>query len=76
MNRITKRAPILAAETGIRMSIRKRIGPAPSIRAASISSSGTARNTCRNSKVAVAEASSGTVNPAKLLTMFRSAITA
>ena len=41
-------------ETGIRMSFRNRHGPAPSMRAASNSSSGIARNVCRNSRVAVA----------------------
>jgi len=44
--------------------LKKRIGPAPSMRAASTSSSGTVRKNCRNRKVAVADAISGTVRPA------------
>src|SRR4030088_2640006 len=62
---MTNSAAILAAETGIRMSRRKRSGPAPSMRAASTSSSGMATNTWRNSSVAAAEAISGTVSAAE-----------
>ena len=47
------------------MSLKNRIGPAPSTRAASTSSSGTVRKNWRNRKVAVAEAISGIVRPAK-----------
>ena len=73
---MTNSAAMLAAETGIRMSRRKRSGPAPSMRAASTSSSGMATNTWRNSSVAVAEAISGTVRPVKLLIRPKSDITA
>ena len=66
---------MFAADTGSRISFRNRHGPAPSIRAASTSSSGTARNTCRNSSVAVAEAISGTVSPGNVLIRPRSDIT-
>ena len=48
---------------GSRMSQKKRIGEAPSTRAASVSSSGTLRKNCRNRKVAVAEAISGMIRP-------------
>ena len=58
------------------MSRRNRHGPAPSIRAASTSSSGTARNTWRNSSVAVADAISGTVSPVKVLISPNPAMTA
>ena len=51
-------------DSGKRMSHKKRIGPAPSMRAASTSSSGTVRKNCRNKKVAVADAISGMVRPA------------
>ena len=59
MNWMTKSAAMLVAESGSRMSLKKRIGPAPSIRAASTSSSGTVRKNWRKRKVAVAEAISG-----------------
>ena len=55
--------------------MKKRIGPAPSMRAASTSSSGTVRKNWRNRKVAVAEAMSGRLRPVKLLSMPRSATT-
>ena len=64
MNWITNSAAIDVRVTGSRMSMKKRMGPAPSMRAASTSSSGTVRKNCRNKKVAVAEAISGTVRPA------------
>ena len=75
MNWITKSAAMLVLESGTRMSRKKRIGPAPSMRAASSSSSGTVRKNWRNRKVAVAEAISGIVRPAKLFSMCRSAMT-
>ncbi|SWF68474.1 Uncharacterised protein [Klebsiella pneumoniae] len=46
------------------MSQKKRIGDAPSIRAASTSSSGRVIKNWRNRNVAVAEAISGSVKPA------------
>ena len=46
------------------LPVEVRIGPAPSMRAASTSSSGTVRKNWRNRKVAVAEAISGIVRPA------------
>ncbi len=64
MNMITKIAAMLVRERGMRMSRKKRIGPAPSMRAASASSSGTVRKNCRNRNVAVAEAISGIESPA------------
>ena len=57
----------VVADRGSSTSLKKRMGPAPSMRAASTSSSGMVRKNCRNKKVAVAEAISGTVRPAKLL---------
>ena len=44
--------------------MKKRMGLAPSMRAASASSSGTDMKNWRNRKVAVAEAISGIVKPA------------
>ena len=64
MNWITNSAAIEVADSGTSTSLKKRIGPAPSMRAASTSSSGTVRKNWRNRKVAVAEAISGTVRPA------------
>ena len=64
MNWITNSAAIEVRVSGSSMSMKKRIGPAPSIRAASTSSSGTVKKNCRNKNVAVAEAISGTVRPA------------
>ena len=55
---------MLVTESGSRMSRKKRSGPAPSIFAASTTSSGTVRKNWRNSSVAVALAISGTVSPA------------
>ena len=46
------------------LPVEVRIGPAPSMRAASTSSSGTVRKNWRNRNVAVADAISGTVRPA------------
>src|SRR6266852_7155511 len=63
MNWITNSAAILVLESGRTTSQKKRIGPAPSMRAASASSSGTVKKNCRNKKVAVAEAMSGSVSP-------------
>ena len=74
-NRITNSAATLAADTGSRMSFRNRHGPAPSMRAASTSSSGTAMNTWRKSSVAVADAISGIVNPVNVLISPSPAIT-
>ncbi len=64
MNWMTNSAATLVIDSGTSTSLKKRIGPAPSMRAASTSSSGTVRKNCRNRKVAVAEAISGTVSPA------------
>ncbi|MDT4879036.1 hypothetical protein FQZ97_1146760 [compost metagenome] len=61
---MTNSAAIEVTDSGSSTSLKKRMGPAPSMRAASISSSGTVRKNCRNKKVAVAEAISGTVRPA------------
>ena len=63
MNWITNRAAIDVRLIGSRMSQKKRIGEAPSTRAASVSSSGTLRKNWRNRKVAVAEAISGMIRP-------------
>ena len=64
MNWITNSAAIEVLDKGTRMSLKKRMAPAPSMRAASTSSSGTVRKNWRNRKVAVAEAISGRVRPA------------
>ncbi|CFP64163.1 Uncharacterised protein [Bordetella pertussis] len=64
MNWITNRAAMLVRDSGSSTSRKNRIGPAPSMRAASTSSSGTVRKNWRNRKVAVAEAISGSVRPA------------
>ncbi|MNF10408.1 hypothetical protein D3C80_2113360 [compost metagenome] len=64
MNWITNRAAMLVLDKGSSTSRKKRTGPAPSMRAASISSSGTVRKNWRNRKVAVADAISGRVRPA------------
>ena len=61
---MTKSAAMLVAESGSSTSKKKRIGPAPSIREASVSSSGTVKKNWRNKNVAVADAISGTVKPA------------
>ena len=65
----------IVRESGQITSLKKRIGPAPSMRAASASSSGTVRKNWRNRKVAVAEAISGIVRPAKVFSMCRSETT-
>ena len=59
-------------DSGSSTSLKKRIGEAPSMRAASTSSSGTVRKNWRNKNVAVAEAISGTVKPAIELSILRS----
>ena len=64
MNMMTNSAAMLVRDSGSRMSTKKRIGPAPSMRAASASSSGTVRKNWRNRNVAVADAISGSVRPA------------
>ena len=66
---------MLVRDKGSSTSQKNRMGEAPSILAASVSSSGTVKKNCRNKKVAVAEAMSGMVKPAKLLTMPKSATT-
>ncbi|MNJ05021.1 hypothetical protein D3C73_1660710 [compost metagenome] len=63
MKRMTKSAAILVRESGNRISRKNFIGPAPSTRAASISSSGMVRKNWRKRKVAVAEAINGRVRP-------------
>ena len=63
MNWMTNSAAIEVRLIGSRMSQKKRIGEAPSTRAASASSSGTLRKNCRNRKVAVAEAMIGMIRP-------------
>src|SRR5512141_713492 len=72
MNWMTKSAAIDVVDKGNSTSLKKRIGPAPSMRAASTSSSGTVRKNWRNRNVAVAEAMRGMVRPAKVLSMPRS----
>ena len=64
MNWMTNSAAMLVVDSGSSTSLKKRIGPAPSMRAASTSSSGTVRKNWRNRKVAVALAISGIVSPA------------
>ena len=64
MNRITNSAAMLVRDSGTTTSQKKRIGPAPSMRAASASSSGIVRKNWRNRNVAVADAISGSVSPA------------
>ena len=63
MKRITKSAATLVRDRGSRMSRKNLSGPAPSMRAASASSSGTVRKNWRNRKVAVALAIRGTESP-------------
>src|SRR3989337_1957132 len=75
MNWITNNAATLVFDSGSSTSQKKRIGPAPSTRAASASSSGTVMKNWRNRNVAVAEAISGTVRPAYVLSMPRSETT-
>ena len=62
-------------ERGRRIDPKNRSGPAPSIRAASRSSSGTVRKNWRKRNVAVAEAIRGMVRPAYELRSRRSATT-
>src|ERR1700744_393412 len=69
MKVITKSAAILVFDSGNTMSQKNRSAPAPSIRAASISSSGSVMKNCRNRNVAVADAISGSVSPAYVLDM-------
>ncbi|MCY1364691.1 hypothetical protein D3C87_476730 [compost metagenome] len=64
MNWITNSAAIEVLDSGSSTSKKKRMGLAPSMRDASVSSSGTVRKNWRNRKVAVADAISGTVRPA------------
>ena len=66
---------MLVADNGSSTVKKKRIGPAPSMRAASTSSSGTVRKNWRNRKVAVAEAISGIDRPAKVLIILSLATT-
>src|ERR671933_756083 len=54
---------MLVLDSGNSMSRKNRMGLAPSMRAASASSSGTVRKNCRKRNVAVAEAMSGRVSP-------------
>src|SRR4051794_41887110 len=72
MNWITKRAAMLVLESGRSTSRKKRIGPAPSMRAASASSSGTVRKNWRKRKVAGGGAMSGSGRPTYELSMPRS----
>src|SRR4051812_12124414 len=72
MNWITNKAAIDVFDKGSSTSKKKRMGLAPSMRDASVNSSGTVRKNCRNRKVAVAEAISGMVRPAYVFSMFRS----
>ena len=62
-------------DSGARMDQKNRSAPAPSIRAASVSSSGTVRKNWRNRNVAVADAISGMVSPAYEFRSPRSATT-
>ena len=55
---------MLVAESGSRMSLKNRQGPAPSTRAASSSSFGMVMKNWRKRSVAVAEAISGRIRPA------------
>src|SRR6266702_970533 len=67
MKVITNSAAIFVFDSGSTTSQKKRIAPAPSMRAASISSSGSVMKNWRNRKVAVAEAISGNVRPLYVL---------
>src|SRR5262245_64538309 len=75
MNWITNSAAIEVRDNGSSTSRKKRSGPAPSMRAASASSSGTVRKNWRNRNVAVAEAIKGSVRPTYELRMPRSETT-
>lgn len=72
MSWITNSAAINVLDKGPGTSLKKRMGPEPSTRAGSTTSSGTVGKNCRNMKVAVTDAISGTVRPAQLSTMPRS----
>src|SRR5579864_6898440 len=67
MNVMTKSAAMFVFDSGSTTSQKKRIEPAPSIRAASISSSGSVMKNCLNRNVAVADAISGKVKPLYVL---------
>src|SRR5512146_1418036 len=75
MNMMTNSAAMLVRDSGSRMSKKKRMGPAPSMRAASASSSGTVRKNWRKRNVAVADAISGSVRPQYVFTIPRLATT-
>src|SRR5260221_14453126 len=63
MKSLPNSAVMLVVESGSTTSQKKRMGPAPSIRAASASSSGVVRKNWRKRKVAEAEAMSGRMSP-------------
>src|SRR4051794_22927649 len=67
MNVITNSAAMFVLESGSTISQKKRIAPAPSMRAASINSSGSVMKNWRNRNVAVADAISGSVKPLYVL---------
>src|SRR5579871_6883631 len=67
MKVITKSAAIVVRDSGSTTSQKKRSAPAPSMRAASISSSGSVLKNWRNRNVAVAEAINGNVRPVYVL---------
>src|ERR1700742_2966375 len=67
MKVITKSAARFVFESGSTTSQKKRNAPAPSIRAASINSSGSVMKNWRNRNVAVADAISGNVKPLYVL---------
>ena len=75
MKRITKSAAMLVFDSGSTTSQKNRIGPAPSMRAASASSSGMVRKNCRKRNVAVADAVSGRMRPRWVSSRWRSAAT-
>ena len=75
MNWITNIAAMFVTDSGTRIVKKKRIGPAPSMRAASASSSGTVMKNWRNRKVAVADAISGMISPGNVLSSPRSDMT-
>ena len=61
---MTNRAATVVIDSGSSVSQKNRSGPAPSIREASSSSSGTVMKNWRNSSVPVAEAIRGRISPA------------
>src|SRR6202012_1118811 len=67
MNVITNSAAIVVRDSGSTTSQKNRSAPAPSMRAASISSSGSVLKNWRNRNVAVADAISGSVRPVYVL---------